>query len=302
MCNDEGVLRRQFNMSLGARFCLSVLLLPICIAAQEARPAAQAPVQPVAQPLANQPSGTQSVVETAAEPPVIQTSAPQADPQPSSPEQPDPAIVPKQDSGTQQPGIQAGTRIFGVLPNYKTVEKMTVAYEPLSPSAKFMIATKDSFDWPEFFVAASITELGTLSGQDPEWGQGVKGYARRYGAALADQTVSNYLTEAILPTVLHHDPRYFRLGPGYNPAHRIIHALSWVIIGKTDTNHNTLNVSELLGSGASAAIGWWYYPQAERLASSVMDRFVTQVSFDAASSVLKEYWPDIKHALFHKHE
>ncbi len=284
MCNDSGLPRRQFNMSLPARFCLSVLLLPICLAAQEARPAAPAPVQ-------------QSV-----QPPAVQTPAPPADPQPASTGQPDPAIAPKQDPQTQPPGIQSGKRILGVLPNYKTVEKMTVAYEPLSPRAKFMIATKDSFDWPEFFVAASVTELGALSGQDPEWGQGVKGFSKRYGAALADQIISNYLTEAILPTVLHHDPRFFRLGPGHNPAHRIVHALSWVIIGKTDTNHNTLNVSELLGSGASAAIGWWYYPQAERLGSSVRDRFVTQISFDAASSCLKEYWPDIRRALFHKHE
>lgn len=271
-------------MPLRASLCLSVLLLPICLAAQEARSAAPATVQETAQP------------------PAVQTPAPPATPQPPSTDQPDPAVAPKPDTPTEQPGIQAGTRILGVLPNYKTVEKMTGAYEPLTPGAKFMIATKDSFDWPEFFVAASITELGTLSGQDPEWGQGVKGFAKRYGAALSDQVISNYLTEAILPAVLHDDPRYFRLGPAYSPAHRIVHALSWVIIGKTDTNHNTLNVPELLGSGTSAAIGLMYYPQAERLGSSVMDRFVTQVSFDAASSVLKEYWPDIRQALFHKHE
>lgn len=295
-------MRRQFSMSLRASLCLSVLLLPICVAAQEARPAAEAPTQQAAQPLPNQPSGAQPVAAEAAQPPAVQTPATPTDPQPASTGQPDPAIAPKQDAPTEQPGIQTGTRILGVLPNYKTVEKMTVAYQPLTPGAKFMIATKDSFDWPEFFVAASITELDTLSGQDPEWGQGVKGYAKRYGAALADQTISNYLTEAILPTVLHEDPRYFRLGPGHSPAHRILHALSWVIINKTDANHNSPNISELLGSGASAAIGWWYYPQAERLAGSVMDRFVTQVSFDAASSCLKEYWPDIKHALFHRHE
>jgi hypothetical protein len=198
------------------------------------------------------------------------------------------------------PGIETGKRIFGVLPNYKTVEKMTGAYEPLSTHAKFMIATKDSFDWPEFFVAGAMSGLNQMSEQDEEWGQGVKGYAKRYGASLADQTFSNYLTEAILPSVLHHDPRYFRLGQG-SAAHRIVHALSWVVIGKTDSNHNTLNVSELLGSGASAAIGLLYYPSQERDGSAVRDRFVTQVSFDAASSVLKEYWPDIRRLLSKHH-
>jgi hypothetical protein len=43
-----------------------------------------------------------------------------------------------------------------------------------------------------------------------------------------------------------------------------------------------------------------YYPAEERTGSSVRDRFVTQVSFDAASSVLKEYWPDIRNLLSKK--
>jgi len=196
-------------------------------------------------------------------------------------------------------GIETGKRILGVLPNYKTVEKMTAGYQPISTRTKFIIASKDSFDWPEFLLAGAMSGLTQMSGQDPEWGQGVKGFAARYGASIGDQAISNYLTEAILPSVLHHDPRYFRLGQG-NPVHRLAHALSWVIIGKTDSNHNTLNVSELLGSGASAAIGWWYYPAQERNASSVADRFITQVGIDAASSVLKEYWPDIRQLLFKK--
>jgi hypothetical protein len=249
-------------MSLKSNARLCALFLPLGLLAQEAAPA-----------------GAQATVE--------QPSAERIQPGTPASAPPD---------GT---GIETGKRIFGVLPNYKTVEKMTVAYQPISTGEKFMIASKDSFDWPEFFVAGAMSGLNQISGQDPEWGQGVKGYAKRYGASIADQTISNYLTEAILPSVLHHDPRYFRLGQG-SQIHRIAHALSWVIIGKTDSDHNTLNVSELLGSGASAAIGLAYYPSQERDGSAVMDRFVTQVSFDAASSVLKEYWPDIRRVLFKK--
>jgi hypothetical protein len=198
-----------------------------------------------------------------------------------------------------EPGIVTGTRIFGVLPNYKTVEKMTVAYKPLTAYEKFVIATHDSFDSREFMLAAALTELNMLSGQDPEWGQGVKGFAKRYGASLADQTISNYLTEAALPVLFHEDPRYFRLG-GSNHVHRVVHALSWIIINKDDNGHTAPNFAEQVGSFSSAAIGWYYYPTQERLWSQVANRFITQISFDAASSVLKEYWPDIRHKFFHK--
>lgn len=201
---------------------------------------------------------------------------------------------------TASPDIETGKRLFGVLPNYKTVEKTNASYEPISARTKFMIARKDSFDWPEFFVAGAMSGLNQISDQNPEWGQGVEGYSKRYGASMADQIIGNYLTEAVLPSVLHHDPRYFRLGQG-GAVRRITHALSWVVISKTDGNHNTLNVSELLGTGASASIGLLYYPSQERNAGSARDRFVTQVSFDAASSVLKEYWPDIRRLLARNH-
>jgi hypothetical protein len=197
-----------------------------------------------------------------------------------------------------EPSIQTGTLILGVLPNYKTVEKMT-AYQPITPKQKFMIATKDTFCWQEYLVSASVTELDTISGQDPEWGQGVKGYAKRFGAAVADQTSGNYLTEGILPTVLHEDPRYFRLGRG-SVFHRTAHALSWVVIAKTDHYHNTFNWSEQIGSFASASIGLAYYPAGERNLDAVLDRYITEVSYDAASSVLKEFWPDIRQKFFHK--
>ena len=286
-------------MPLRSRVYLCLLLSPIFISAQEAHVATLTPDQQAAQPASNQSSAPQA----GAQPASAQTPAPKADPPAAPAAQPNPAIAPGTPAATgQQPGIVTGTRIFGAIPNYISVEQMTGAYQPLTPKAKFVLATKDSFDWPEFFVAAAVTEINNLNGEDPEWGQGVKGYAKRYGAALADQTISNYLTEAILPVALHEDPRYFRLGPGHNPAHRVVHALSWVLIAKTDSNHNTPNVSELVGSCASASIGWWYYPKAERLPSQVADRCITQVSFDAAGMVLKEYWPDIKHVLFHRHE
>ena len=51
-----------------------------------------------------------------------------------------------------------------------------------------------------------------LSDDTPSFGQGVRGYSKRYGAALADQVMGNLMTEAIMPSLLHEDPRYFSQG------------------------------------------------------------------------------------------
>ena len=48
---------------------------------------------------------------------------------------------------------------------------------------------------------------------DAAWGQGLKGYGKRYAAGFADQAIGNFMTGAIYPSLLRQDPRYFRTGP-----------------------------------------------------------------------------------------
>ena len=101
-------------------------------------------------------------------------------------------------------------RAFGVLPNYKTAEESAV-FIPLTTRAKFVIASKDSFDYPVFFTTAFFAGLSQAEGSNNrEYGQGVEGFVHRYGIQYADQTIGNYFPEAIVPTIFHDDPRYFR--------------------------------------------------------------------------------------------
>ena len=60
--------------------------------------------------------------------------------------------------GPLQPGTTQAPpdkRIFGVLPNYRTANE-TAVYTPITIKQKFIIGTKDSFDYPLFLVAAGI--------------------------------------------------------------------------------------------------------------------------------------------------
>ena len=102
-------------------------------------------------------------------------------------------------------------RVFGVLPNYRTANE-TAVYMPITTKQKFIIASKDSFDYPLVLLAGAIAGLGQWTDQNPSFGQGMAGYARRLGTGYADQAIGNMMTEAIFPTLLHEDPRYFRRG------------------------------------------------------------------------------------------
>jgi hypothetical protein len=141
----------------------------------------------------------------------------------------DPAFTPKQATANNTAVSKApdksdapDKRVFGVLPNYRTVQD-TGNVAPIPARRKMWIAAKDTFDYPIWVMAAGFAGLYQIENQNPSFGQGAKGYFRRYGTSLADQMVGNMLTEGVFPVLLE-DPRYFRRGwaqrPGWYSAAR----------------------------------------------------------------------------------
>ena len=163
------------------------------------------------------------------------------------------------------------------------------------------IAMKDSFDGPVYLIAGAFASLYQLEDQNPSYGQGMKGYAKRYGSAYGDQAIGNLMTEGIIPSVFHQDPRYFRMGAGSGSnGHRLKYALTRVLIAKNDKGNWTFNSPEWVGNAAAVAISNVYYPDDTRNATDNATKLCIQVATDAFSNVLKEFWPDWKQKFFHK--
>jgi hypothetical protein len=188
-------------------------------------------------------------------------------------------------------------RIFGILPNYRTADG-SVPFAPISTKQKYSIAAKDTFDYPVYFLAAAFAGLYQMDNQNPSFGQGVEGYAKRLGASFADQAIGNMMTEAIFPSLLRQDPRYFLIGPGGGTGwHRASYALTRVFVTRDDKGRNRFNYSEWLGNGTAVAISNLYYPSDTRHVTDNLEKLGVQVAADAFSQVLKEFWPDIKRKL-----
>jgi hypothetical protein len=198
-----------------------------------------------------------------------------------------------------QPGEVQDKRVFGVLPNYRTADG-TLPFHPITTRQKFNIAVKDTFDYPSYLLAGAFAGISQLDDSNPSFGQGVKGYAKRYGASVADQDLGNFMTEAFMPTLLHQDPRYFRKVTGSFRS-RLLYAATRVAVVKTDNGNWTFNASEFLGNGIVASLGNAYYPDSVGF-SPTMQRMFTQIGTDALSQVLKEFWPDIKRKWFKKRD
>jgi len=119
------------------------------------------------------------------------------------------SVQPAQD---QAPPVQApeDKRIFGVLPNNRTTEN-AIPFHSITAKQKITIAFKDSFDWPVYPTAGLFATLYQLEDSNPSFGEGMKGYLKRFAAGYGDQMIGNMMTEGFVPALFHQDPRYFRL-------------------------------------------------------------------------------------------
>jgi hypothetical protein len=187
--------------------------------------------------------------------------------------------------------VESDKRMFGVLSNRGTIEE-SLPYRPISSRQKMAIATDDTFDWASFALAGAFSGLGQLNNQNPSFGQGVKGYSKRLAGAYGDQAIGNMLSEGVLPSLLHEDPRYFRRGQGTGWS-RFLYAATRVFVTRTDSGGKRFNFSELGGNTLAVAISNAYYPDARNVTDNVQ-KVGIQFATDMASNVLKEFWPDIK--------
>jgi len=207
-----------------------------------------------------------------------------------------------------QPGIVQSTannppqaeskRILGIIPNYRTSPSLQ-NYEPLTSREKFKIASEDAFDRGTVGLAALFGGEGQLTNSNRSFGQGAAGFGRYFGASYGDFVIGDYMTEAVFPTLLHQDPRYFRRGTGSRWS-RLGYAMGQIFWTHRDSGGTQFNYSEVLGNSTAVAISTSYYAN-KRTASDAVSGLGTQLGVDMAANVLKEFWPDLQRMFSRKH-
>lgn len=183
-------------------------------------------------------------------------------------------------------------RILWVFPNYRTVDQAK-SQPTIAPRDKVSIALHDSLDPYAFPVAGIFAGIAQAQDRPEAWGQDLDGFRKRYFAALADQTISNAMSEAVFPILLKQDPRYLRLGRG-GFAHRAGYALTRVFVTRTDAREAQFNYSEFGGNAVMAGASILYRPSQERTIGNAAQTFGIQLAIDSLGNFGKEFWPDVK--------
>ena len=193
---------------------------------------------------------------------------------------------------------QQTKRILFIIPNFRSVS-VDATLPPLSPGDKFKLMLQDSFDYSSFIYVGILAGVAQAQNSYPAFHQGAAGYGRYYWHSFADNVGGNLMTEAIVPTLTHEDPRYYTLGRG-GFLHRTTYSISRLLVTRTDSNGRSPNISEIVGNGAAAGIGNLYYPSQDRTWTKTGQRWLTQIGLDGGSNLIKEYWPFLNSKLFRR--
>ncbi|MDE3202218.1 MAG: carboxypeptidase regulatory-like domain-containing protein [Acidobacteriota bacterium] len=185
----------------------------------------------------------------------------------------------------EQVQVEEQQRIMGFIPNFYVVyDKNPV---PLSSKLKFKLAFRAATD-PITFIGAGALAGMNQAGDTPNYPQGSIGYAERYGAAYGDGVIDLFIGGAILPSLLHQDPRYYFQGTGTKRS-RMLHAMTAPFICKGDNGKSQFNYSSLGGDLISSAISNVYYPPSNRGLSFVFTSFALETGERVVSTMVQEF-------------
>ena len=169
----------------------------------------------------------------------------------------------------------------------------------MTAAEKFKIASQDAFDRGTVGLAALFGGEGLLTNANRSFGQGAAGFCRYFGASYGDFVIGDYMTEAVFPTLLHQDPRYFRRGTGSGWS-RLGYAMGQIFWTHRDSGGTQFNYSEVIGNSTAVAISTSYYAN-KRTAADAVSGLGVQLGVDMAANVLKEFWPDLQRMFSRKH-
>ena len=263
-----------------AAICISLTLLltdPLA-GAQSAQAALNLPDVPQASPQQTSPNSPAA------------TPAPHSDSQTSAAPATGPAQESERQKSQEQLDKELHQRVFGVMATFNTTRNHDAL--PLSTKQKYELFFRSASDpWPFVltFVGAGIDQA---QNSFPEYGQGVQGFAKRWGAGYTDYFTGNLLGNAVLASILKEDPRYFQKGTG-SFATRALWAAGGTVWAKRDSGTWGPNYANVVGNLMGAAVSNLYYPASDRTVGQTVERGFTVTAQAIIGSEVIEFWPDI---------
>ena len=169
--------------------------------------------------------------------------------------------LPPHELAAEQIKVEEKQRLFGVFPNFLVTYEPNAA--PLTAKQKFQLGRKTFFDPVPILFSGIGAGIQQAHNTFPEYGQGVAGFSKRFGANYGDRVDSILIGHIVTQSVLHQDPRYFYKNTG-NFGSRALYAFATAFVAKGDNGHWQPPYADVLGGMGSYEISTLYRPSTSR--------------------------------------
>lgn len=204
----------------------------------------------------------------------------------TSPPQPGQLAKPDQNPPGQQPDVLR-------LPN-------TVKAPPFTVADKFSYRVVQSFGLRGLGGSLIGAAIGQARDAPHEWGQGVEGFATRYGSGVAGN-LSRQTFAFVLESAFHEDPRYFPSEDKSNKQ-RMLNAVKQVFVCKTDKGTSSFAYGRVISQFASGQFTNLWQPASTGSVSDGFVRAFIGLGADAAYNFMQEFIPFTRpRSLRHRH-
>ena len=168
---------------------------------------------------------------------------------------------PPKELAAEQLKSEEKQRVLGVFPHFLVTYEPNAA--PLTAGQKFHLGFKTLVD-PVTLLGTGI-DAGIQQAQNkyPEFGQGVEGYAKRFGARYTSHISGVMIHHVILQAVFHQDPRYFYKNTGSFRS-RVWYSIWTAFVCKGDNGRWQPDYSDVIGGAAASQVSRLYYPYTSR--------------------------------------
>jgi hypothetical protein len=162
-------------------------------------------------------------------------------------------------------------------------------FVPMTRSERLVNAANGVLSPSAFFYTAVQAAVTQGTGQPEEWGQGARGFARRFGSGYAGRFIGQSVEQGIA-FGLHEDNRYFASGER-EFSHRLAYALSSTILARHDDGTRHISISGIGGAAAGSFLTRPWQPPSTGSASDAAVSLGLTFAVRAGLNVAREFGP-----------
>jgi hypothetical protein len=194
--------------------------------------------------------------------------------------------LPTHELAAEQIKSEEKQRVLGVFPNFLVTYEPNAA--PLTAKQKFELGWKTFFDPVPILFSGVGAGIQQARNNNPEYGQGVEGFSKRFGANYADRVDDVLIGHVVMQSVFHQDPRYFYKGTG-NFGSRALYAIATAFVAKGDNGHWQPAYSDVFGGMASYGVSTLYRPGTSRPGLRLEHTILLDFAGRATHNLLEEF-------------